>query len=306
MGRAQCYLASRKQDQHFLTMKGKTVLITGANAGLGKATATALAAQGAHIIMLCRDQDKAEAARDDIIARSHATVDIVIADLGKLECVARSSSEIHKLAPRLDVLINNAGFMTSDYRVTADGFESTFAVNYLAHVLLTRLLIASLKAGSPSRIINITSSAHTRAKPDQLLAANRDCSGFTAYSNSKLANIFFTFSLARELQGTGITVNAVDPGFVDTAFGEKAGIPSFFRIIMPLITHWVKPPDEGASTAVKLASDATLSQMTGAYWKAGKLATPSKNARDVSLQAALEEKTHEWLKPWCLQQPSGL
>lgn len=283
-------------------MQGKTVLITGANAGLGKETALALARQGARIIMLCRDAEKSETARQEIIAATQASIDLVIADLNDLDEVRRAAGEIRQLAPRLDVLINNAGFMTSSAQVSRNNFEASFAVNYLAHALLTRLLLDTLRASAPARIINITSSAHARAKPEQLLAANSRCSGFTAYCNSKLAGVLFTFSLSRELakerEGSGVTVHAVDPGFVDTAFGEKAGIPSFFRILKPFITRWVKPPEEGARTAVKVASDPALATINGVYWKAGKIAEASKDARDAALQAALEEKTREWLRPW--------
>lgn len=279
-------------------MQGKTVLITGANAGLGKETALALARDGARIIMLCRDAEKAESTRQEIIAATQASIDLVIADLNNLDEVRRATGELLQLAPKLDVLINNAGFMTSSRQLSRNGFEATFAVNYLAHALLTRLLLDRLRASAPSRIINITSSAHARAKPEQLLAANSRCSGFTAYCNSKLANVLLTFAAAKELEGNGVTVHAVDPGFVDTAFGEKAGIPSFFRIIKPFITRWVKPPEEGARTAVKVASDPALATINGVYWKAGKIAEASKDARDAALQAALEEKTREWLRPW--------
>ena len=282
-------------------MQNKIVLITGASAGLGKETALALAKQGAHVVMLCRNADKAEAVKAELIQQSgNSHIDILLCDLADLNAVKRAALEFKQKYSRLDVLINNAGFMILEKQSTPNGFEATFAVNYLAHVLLTLLLLDLLKASAPARIINLTSRVHKSAKLDlnDLMMKQAPYKGFIAYGNSKLAMILFSYHLAKQLEASGVTVNAVDPGMVDTEFGDKVGIPNWMRIFTFFLRPWVKQPPEGALTSIKLASDPTLEKVTGTFWTKQQPATSSKISHDTMLQATLHAKALVLLKPW--------
>lgn len=282
-------------------MKNKICLITGANAGLGKETALALAKQQAHVVMLCRNLEKAEAAKQDIIQKSqNSHIDIILCDLNDLDSVNQAAKIFKQRYTQLHVLVNNAGFMVLEKQLSANGFESTFAVNYLAHVLLTQKLLDTLKASAPARIINISSSVHKRAKLnlEDVMFQQSPYKGFAAYANSKCANILFTYHLARQLQGSGVTVNALDPGMVDTEFGDKVGIPAWMRIFTSVLRPWVKNPPEGALTSIKLASDPALEKSTGGYWQKCLLSSSSPVSHDLSLQKNLWEHTQKLLKPW--------
>jgi len=282
-------------------MNNKICLITGANAGLGKETALALAKQGAHVVLLCRNLAKAEMARQDIIQQSgNPHIDLIICDLNDLASVKKAAAEFKTKYPQLHVLINNAGFMVLDKKISANGFEATFAVNYLAHVLLTELLLNVLKASAPARILHVSSSVHKRAKlnVDDLMFDKAPYKGFTAYANSKLANILYTYHLAKQLQGSGVTANVLDPGMVDTEFGDKVGIPAWMRIFTSVLRPWVKMPPEGALTTIHLASDPSLDHLNGTYWKAIKPGESSKESHDSTLQEKLWQHTQRLLNPW--------
>jgi len=282
-------------------MKNKICLITGANAGLGKETALALAKQQAHVVMLCRNLSKAETARQDIIQRSgNPHIDIIECDLNDLDSVKKATAEFKAKYKQLHVLINNAGFMVLDKKTSANRFEATFAVNYLAHVLLTELLLDVLKASAPARILHVSSSVHKRAKLnlDDLMFDKTPYKGFTAYGNSKLANILYTYHLAKQLQGSGVTANVLDPGMVDTEFGDKVGIPAWMRIFTSVLRPWVKMPPEGALTTIHLASDPSLDHLNGTYWKTVKRSESSKESHDIALQEKLWQRTQSFLKPW--------
>lgn len=282
-------------------MKNKICLVTGANAGLGKETALALAKQQAHVVMLCRNLAKAEAAKQDIIQQSGNThIDIIECDLNDLASVKKAAAEFREKYKQLHVLVNNAGFMVLEKQSSANRFEATFAVNYLAHVLLTELLLDTLKASAPSRILHVSSSVHKRAKLDldDLMFDKTPYKGFTAYGNSKLANILYTYHLARRLENSGVTANALDPGMVDTEFGDKVGIPPWMRIFTAVLRPWVKMPPEGALTTIHLASDPSLDHINGAYWKVVKPSKSSKDSHNIALQEKLWERTQSLLKPW--------
>jgi NAD(P)-dependent dehydrogenase (short-subunit alcohol dehydrogenase family) len=284
-----------------MVMRNKICLITGANAGLGRETALAMAKQQAHVVMLCRNLEKATAARQDIIQQSgNHHIDIIPCDLADLASVKQAAVEFRKKYTQLHVLVNNAGFMVLERQNSADGFEATLAVNYLAHVLLTELLLDILKASAPSRIIHVSSSVHKRAKLnlDDLMFQQTPYKGFTAYANSKLANILYAYQLARRLQGTGVTANALDPGMVDTEFGDKVGIPAWMRIFTSVLRPWVKMPAEGALTSIKLASDPALENVSGSYWKSCLLHQSSALSQDEKQQQLLWEHTQALLKPW--------
>ncbi len=253
-------------------MTGRTVLITGGNAGLGLETGVALAAMGAHVTITARDAGRGEAARQEIIERSGAdgdAVEVMALDLASTASIRAFATAFLDSHPRLDVLVNNAGLILSERTETEDGFETTFGVNHLGHVLLTDLLLDRLKASAPARIVVVASDAHKFAL-DALKFDDLQCEGhfwsYRVYGRSKLANIYFTRALAKRLEGTGVTVNAVHPGSVATRFardGDTAFVTAF-------TTWFARPfsrtPEEGARTQVHVASAPQLADVSGAYF----------------------------------------
>ncbi len=200
------------------TMKDKVVMVTGANSGIGKAASLALAKMGATVVMVARSRERGEAARSEIVRKSqNNAVDLLLADLSSLESVRILASEFRKKYSELHVLINNAGLFNQRRSVTIDGYENTFATNYLAPFLLTNLQLDLLKASAPSRIINVSSVGHYNGHINfDDINLEKEYGGWKAYGQSKLALVLFTHELAKKLQGTGVTVNAVHPGTVAT------------------------------------------------------------------------------------------
>ena len=247
-------------------MRDKLCLVTGANSGIGRATAEELARRGATAVMLCRDRGRGEAARARIESRvSGARLELLIADLGSQRSVRRAAEEFKSEHPRLDVLINNAGAFWGRRQVTGDGLEATFAINHLGHFLLTQLLEEELKASAPSRIVNVSSSAYKAARLNLAdLQSERGYDGMRAYGNSKLANILFTYELARRLDGSGVTANCLHPGVVRTRIGRNAPllIKLFFLVMKPLLLS----PAKGAATTVYLATSPEVERVSGKYF----------------------------------------
>ena len=204
-------------------MTGKTVLITGGTGGIGKATAIGLARLGARVGIVGRDATRAEAAAADIRATSgNPAVDVFVADVSSQAEVRRLAAAVLEAYPRLDVLVNNVGGFWAHRHVTADGLEHTFAVNHLAPFLLTNLLLDRLKASAPARVVTVSSGAQSMGRIDfDDLQGARKYSGQRAYNQSKLANVMFTYELARRLEGTGVTANVLHPGVIRTAFGAE-------------------------------------------------------------------------------------
>ena len=269
-------------------MKDKSVLITGGNAGLGLETAVALATMGAAVTITARDAARGDAARQEIIERSGADaqqVEVMALDLASTDSIRRFAEAFLATHPRLDVLVNNAGLILSERTETEDGFETTFGVNHLGHVLLTDLLLDRLKASAPARIVVVASEAHKFAI-DGLKFDDLQCEGrfwsYRVYGRSKLANIYFTRALAKRLEGTGVTVNAVHPGSVATRFGRDGDT----RLTTALTTFVARPfsrtPEEGARTQVWVASAPELEGVSGGYFSSSKPADTSlsKVARD--------------------------
>jgi NAD(P)-dependent dehydrogenase (short-subunit alcohol dehydrogenase family) len=248
-------------------MDNKIMLITGANSGIGKAAAVALAEMGAHVVMLCRDPQKGEKARQEVIRSSRNNrVDLMICDLASLESVRRFAAEFTSRYPRLDVLINNAGIYTSKRMETADGFEYQIGVNHLGPFLLTGLLLDLLKESAPSRIINLASAAHVGGRMNfDDLQLTQGFSSWKSYARSKLANVLFTYELARKLTGTGVTVNCVHPGFVHTrfAYNREKNRPNF---MMFLLRPFMISPARGAETVIYLAASPEVENVTGKYF----------------------------------------
>ena len=253
----------------------RTILITGATDGIGKAAAVALAETGAHILVHGRNPQRALAAVESIKKESGSSaIEPVVADFASLKQVRQLVTEIINRCDRLDVLVNNAGVLMNDRVVTEDGFELTFQVNHLAHFLLTNLLLDLLKKSAPSRIINVSSMVHGSAKIEfDNLQGEKNYSGYSAYGRSKLANILFTHELAERLRGTSVTVNALHPGVIATKL-LRAGFGGF----------WGGGVKKGAETIVYLATSPEGGTVTGKYFVNRTQAESSVRSNDTKLQ----------------------
>ena len=270
------------------SMAGKYVLVTGGTGGIGKATAAGLAALGARVGITGRDQGRAAAAAADIRAATGSrAVDIFAADMSSQAEVRRLAAQVLGTYPRLDVLVNNVGGFWAHRHVTADGLEHTFALNHLASFLLTSLLLDRLTASAPARIVTVSSGAHAQGRLDfDDLQGERNYSGQRAYSQSKLANVVFTYQLARRLAGTGVTATAAHPGVVATSFGTEdhaAHMGIMIRVARPLM----KTPSRGALTPIYLASSPEAEGVTGQYFADRKPKASSKASYDTAAAARL-------------------
>ncbi len=266
-------------------MQNKVCLVTGANSGIGKVTALALARKGATVVMVCRSRDRGEAARADITTRSgNESVNLLIADLSSQRAIRQVAEEFARRHRRLDVLVNNAAAILGTRRLTEDGVEATFALNHLAYFLLTNLLLDLLKASAPTRIVNVSSKAHELEATINFddLQMERRYTGMRAYSHSKLANVLFTYELARRLEGTRVTANCVHPGNVVTNINKEAA--PWRRVAWTLLRPVLLSPEQGAETVIHLASSPELEGMTGKYF-IKKTPVPS-SAESYSLDAA--------------------
>jgi retinol dehydrogenase-14 len=270
------------------TMAGRTVLITGGTGGIGRATAVGLAALGARVAIVGRDPGRTEAAAAEIrAATGNPAVDPFAADLSSQAEVRRLAAEVLAACPRLDVLVNNVGGFWATRHVTADGMERTIAVNHLAAFLLTDLLLDRLKASAPARVVTVSSGAQSMGKIDFAdLQGERGYSGQTAYNQSKLASVMFTYELARRLQGTGVTATVLHPGVVSTGFGAED--PSrIFKVLVPLWRPFMKTPEQGAATSVFLASSPDVEGITGAYFADSRARPSSEASYDEAAAARL-------------------
>jgi retinol dehydrogenase 14 len=261
-------------------MVGRTVLVTGGTGGIGKATAAGLAAQGARVAITGRDAGRATSAADDIRAVGGPPVDVFVADLSAQAEVRRLASEVRQALPRLDVLVNNVGGFWNTRHLTVDGLERTFALNHLAPFLLTHLLVDRLVESAPSRVVTVSSDAQRLGRIDFAdLQGERSWSGQRAYNQSKLANVLFTYELARRLRGSGVTANVLHPGIVRTGFGsEDPG--RIQRVIMPFAPLMMKTPERGALTSIHLASSPELGGGTGQFFVNSRPRRSSKRSYD--------------------------
>ena len=264
-------------------LSGRTVLITGGNSGIGKATATALARAGAAVVITARDATRGREAVTDIARDAgNGSVEVRNLDLARLSTVRSFAEGFLADHPRLDVLILNAGLTAAKRQVTDDGFELLFQVNHLGHFLLTRLLQDRLVASAPARVVVVASSSHRQAGPLDFddLQSERNFLGLRAYARSKLANILFARELARRLDGTGVTVNALHPGTVRTGWGADGDAGRLLTVGLTLARWWFLSPEQGADTAVYLAASPEVEGSTGGYYVKRRLRQPAPAARD--------------------------
>lgn len=266
---------------------GRRFLVTGANAGIGRATAEELARRGGSVILVCRDPERGKTAREEIrAATGNERLDLLIADLSSQRQVRRLADEVLERYERLDVLLNNAGVITRERRVTEDGLEWQFAVNHLAPFLLTNLLRPLLAASAPSRVVNVASKAHRGATLDfEDLQMERGYRSLKAYGRSKLANLLFTRELARRWEGTGVTANALHPGVVSTKLLFTAARITRF------LSLFFRSPERGARTSVYLATAPEVQGVTGEYFVDRRPREPSPEARDPELARRLWEES---------------
>ncbi|KAG8198096.1 hypothetical protein JTE90_020921 [Oedothorax gibbosus] len=274
------------------SVKNKTVIITGANCGLGKATALDLAQRGARVILACRDQEKAHKALVDIRSKSSSGVlKVMELDLASFDSIRKFADEFMQSEDRLDILINNAGVFQCPYMTTKEGYEMQFGVNHLGHFLLTKLLLEKLKQSSPSRIVIVSSALYKRGNINfDTINSEKHYDKSMAYKNSKLANVLFTRELAKRLTGTGVSVYAVSPGMVWTNLGRYMSL-NWWKIaaLAPLAWFFIRTPRQGAQTILHCAISEEAELESGSYYRNCEKEDFAKNAEDESVQKKLWE-----------------
>lgn len=284
------------------TTGARTVVVTGASSGIGRATAAALAARGDRVLMVARDRARGAAAEREVQAGAAAagrggSAEVLYADLSQQAEVRRLADEVRARAPRLDVLVNNAGAYFDSRRVTEDGIEATLALNHVAYFLLTTLLLDPLRAAGAAtgdaRVVVVASDAHerVRALPLDDLQLVRNWSPIRAYGLSKLANVMFAYALARRLAGTGVVSNSLHPGVIASGFASGEG--GVFGVLFKLGRPFMLSPEKGARTSVFLASDPTIAGATGGYYKKARARRSSGPSYDVAAQEALWTATEQ-------------
>lgn len=279
-------------------MNGKICMITGSTSGIGRETARVLAERGATVVLVGRSRERC-ATTAEAIKQSAATseLEFLVADLSTSHGVRGLAEQFQARFPRLDVLVNNAGAMFAARRESSEGIEMTFALNHLAYFLLTDLLLDSLKAASRARIVNVASDAHRMVRGlnfDDLQGRTR-YGGFRAYSQSKLANILFTYELARRLRGSNVTANALHPGFVATNFFEGNG---FSGLLMRVgASLFAIPTERGARTSIHVASAPEVEGITGAYFERERPAKSSRASYDEESAGRLWQISEELTAP---------
>jgi NAD(P)-dependent dehydrogenase (short-subunit alcohol dehydrogenase family) len=260
-------------------LTGKTCVITGPTRGIGRPAALALGELGARVLLLCRSKDKGEALARELAARGAEGV-VVPVDLASLASVEEAAARVRDLAPQIDVLLNNAGVLNFDRRLTVDGFEEGFGVNFLAHFLLTNRLLPALEAAPSARIVHVTSNSHPLVGRFDFADCNwerRRFRAFAAYAHSKLAVLLHNAGLARRLAGTRVCSVAVHPGIIATGMGTP---PLLASVIDPLSRRIYPSPEEGSVPLVVLATSPAVAAHSGAYYSRTRLARPSRGARD--------------------------
>lgn len=275
-------------------MRGRVCLVTGGTSGIGLVTVRGLAARGATVVMTARDATRAEAAVQQIRNETGNTqVNFLLADLSSQQQVRALAEEFSRSYPALHVLVNNAGGLFMRRLKTVDGYEMTFALNHLAPFLLTNLLLEELKASAPARVVTVSSAAHVGAHIhfEDLMYSRTRYSPMGAYGQSKLANAMFAYELARRLEGTGVTSNALHPGFVATGFAKNNG--TLYKYGMTLLRPFAISPERGAQTSIYLASSPEVEGVTGRYFVKRGPAKSSAVSYDEQAQRRLWEVSEE-------------
>jgi NAD(P)-dependent dehydrogenase (short-subunit alcohol dehydrogenase family) len=267
-------------------MEGKVCLVTGATSGIGKVCARELAARGARVILVGRNPEKTLAVTQEIQSQTDGQVEYLLADLSDQSQVRQLAKDVLERTDQLNVLVNNAGAVFPKRELTVDGYESTWALNHLSYFLLTHLLLNLLKSSTPARIINVSSVGHFNAVIDfPNLQAEQHYDLMTAYSQSKLANVLFTYALARRLEHTGVTVNCLHPGVVATDIWSNG--PTWTQPIAKFVQKFMISPEKGAETMVYLATRSETETDTGKYYERKKAVPSSKISHSEALQERL-------------------
>jgi len=275
-------------------MTGKIVAITGANAGIGRATAEALARMGAKVLACGRNAARLEEAADSIrVATGNTSMETFVADLSIVAEVRRLATVIAQSTDRLDVLINNAGVGVDRRVETVDGFELIFAVNYLAPFVLTTELLPLLKKSAPSRVVTVSSALHASVKSFDLddLQSTKRFKWDAAYNRAKLAGILFSNELARRLEGTGVTANSLHPGVIATEFGGDGDLNGFNALMFRIMKWFLPGPETGAQTSIYVATAPELEQVSGRYFEKFAEKAPSRLAQNGELANSLWART---------------
>jgi len=273
---------------------GKVALVTGCNTGIGKETVRGLAAEGYKVYMACRDMAKCEQARDDIAAGvPNTSIHCRKCDLADLESVKTFATEFLQEENKLDVLINNAGVMWGPKLLTKQGLEMQIGVNHVGHFYLTKLLLDLLKKSAPSRIVVVSSRAHTRGQINfDDLNSEKSYAQMSAYSQSKLANVLFARELAGKLKGTGVTVNSLHPGVINTELARNTPVVNNF-VVKWMLKMFLKTPAQGAATTLHVAMSPEGGEVTGKYFSDSKITRTAPQAEDDEVARKLWNATEE-------------
>jgi len=272
-------------------LDNKIAIVTGANSGMGMATVEALSDEGATVIMLCRNKNRGQEAFDKLMMVPGRKIELLLCDLGDFSSIYAFVNAIKEKHERIDILVNNAGFISLDRQVTKEGFERQFGINHLGHFLLTTQLVDLMNPGA--RIVNVASGAHKVGKIHfEDINLEKSYNVIKAYSQSKLANVLFTRELARRLKDRGITVNCCHPGAVATNIGIDRNT-GFGKTITSILKPFFQTPAEGARTAIFLATDGSVKDISGEYFYKCKIAASSKRSKDMELAKRLYAYSEE-------------
>ena len=279
-----------------MSNSNRVCVITGANSGIGYETTKALAAMGMYVIMVCRNEEKAKAARDQLaVETANNSIEIVLCDFSIQHDIREAAKVINEKFDKIDILINNHGFIAAKRELTIDGIEKTFAVNHIGYFLFTQLLLDKIIAADAGRIISVASTAHKRAKFDvENLQSEKSFSTFGAYSISKLCNILFTSELSERLADTNVTVNCLHPGVVDTGITDDSNI--FVKLFWKIGTPFMLNAKQGARTSIYLATSKEVEDISGQYFSNRKVTRPSMEARNTESAKKLWEISEKLLE----------